>query len=332
MNTVFSGGGNGRRNEFIVGTRQSLLARWQTDHVIECLIEGEPSVRCVVETFETLGDQNLELPLPEIGGKGAFTAELDRALLESQIDLAVHSLKDLPVQLPMGIKIGAIFGRVEPRDVLISACGGKIGDLPTGAVVGTSSLRRQAQLLSIRPDLSVKSIRGNVPTRIAKVFQGHYDATVLAGAGVRRLGLSEKISQWFPLELMLPAPGQGALAVTCRADDSQLMASLSLIHDPIVAACVNAERQLLAALGGGCSAPIAAYASLHSNGQAELKLIGRVASADGRQAITQEIIGTDAESMARELARRLIQGGADEVLGDWRRRRFNSAIRPDSTT
>jgi hydroxymethylbilane synthase len=277
-------------------------------------------MRWVSKNFETFGDSNLDSPLPEMGGKGAFTEELDRALLEGRIDLAVHSLKDLLVDLPKGIKIGAILDRVEPRDVLICQRRSTLDQLPAAAVVGTSSLRRQAQLLNARPDLSVKSIRGNVPTRIDKVITGQYDAVVLAGAGVIRLGLEEKISEWLPLEVMLPAPGQGALAVTCRDSDTQLIASLALIHDPVAAICVDAERQFLAAFGGGCSAPIAACAIAISTVPIEIKLTGRVASVDGQQMMTRETIGKDPEILACDLARQLIECGAMRIIADWQRR------------
>jgi hydroxymethylbilane synthase len=317
MNTVM-GRANGPGIELVVGTRKSALAMWQTNHVIERLAARHSQLRLRTLSLETRGDQVLDVPLPQIGGKGVFTAELDRGLLEGNIDLAVHSLKDLPTQLPAGLKIGAILARDEPRDVLVCPLRWDMDHLPMGAVVGTSSLRRQAQLLRMRRDLNIKFIRGNVPTRIAKAIDGEYDAIVLAGAGVLRLGLSEHIAQWFPLDLMLPAPGQGALAVTCRDDDSHLDSWLASIHDPVVAACVTAERHLLAALGGGCSAPIAAFAAELPERHGHLKLIGRVVSPDGTQAFTGEIIGRDPSEMGRSLANLLLAGGADQVLKDWR--------------
>jgi hydroxymethylbilane synthase len=248
-----------------------------------------PGLECTIEPFITQGDKTLDRPLPEIGGKGLFTLELENGLREGRIDLAVHSLKDLPVDDAPGLILGAILGRADVRDVLVAKSGRSLDELPAGAVVGTSSLRRQAQLLALHPELIVRSIRGNVETRIQKALHGEYDATLLAGAGVTRLGLDAQISQWLPLEVMLPAPGQGALAVQCRADDERTLELLAAIHNDEVAQAVTAERAFLAGLGGGCSIPVGAYATVNDG---TIHLIGLVAAVDGSRIIRVEGSGT----------------------------------------
>ncbi len=237
------------RQKIIIGSRTSRLAMWQTRHIIDQLQQAWPGLECQVEPFVTKGDKTLDKPLPQIGGKGLFTLELEQALLDGRIDLAVHSLKDLPVEDAAGLTLGAIVGRADVRDVLIAAEGVTLGSLALEAVVGTSSLRRQAQLLYARPDLQVRSIRGNVETRIRKVDEGQYDATILAAAGVMRLELERHIAQWLPLDVMLPAPGQGALGVQCRAGDEATLYLLSAVHQADVAAAVTAERSFLAGVG-----------------------------------------------------------------------------------
>jgi hydroxymethylbilane synthase len=263
-----------------VGTRTSRLARWQTEHIIERLQQAWPGLECRTQSFVTKGDKTLDKPLPQIGGKGLFTAELERALRDGQIDIAVHSLKDLPVEDAKGLALGAITSRADVRDGLVARQGWTLDTLPTGATVGTSRVRRQAQLLARRPDLVVKPIRGNVDTRIRKVQAGEYDATVLAAAGLIRLELTEMVTQWLDLDLMLPAPGQGALAVQCRADDEVTLTLLAAINDETVRQAVTAERAFLQSLGGGCSAPIAAYATIIGE---QIQLDGLVAWPDGKQ-------------------------------------------------
>ena len=295
----------------IIGSRTSSLAMWQTRHIIAQLQEAWPGIQCQVEPFITKGDKTLDQPLPQIGGKGLFTLELENALLNHHIHLAVHSLKDLPVEDAPGLTLGAIIGRADVRDVLISAAGHKLGSLPLGAVVGTSSLRRQAQLLYARPDLQVQSIRGNVGTRIRKVHEGLYDATILAAAGVTRLNLEYHISQWLPLDVMLPAPGQGALGVQCRAGDEDTLALLSAIHQPPVAATVTAERSFLHHLGGGCATPVAAHATNENN---HLRLNGLVAAlSDGKQ-IRVDGHGANGWQLGARLAEEALALGAREIL------------------
>ena len=277
------------RNTLVLGSRTSALAMWQSRHVMAALQAAWPGLECTIEPFITQGDETLDRPLPEIGGKGLFTLELENGLREGRIDLAVHSLKDLPVDDAPGLILGAILGRADVRDVLVAKSGRSLDELPAGAVVGTSSLRRQAQLLALHPELIVRSIRGNVETRIQKALHGEYDATLLAGAGVTRLGLDAQISQWLPLEVMLPAPGQGALAVQCRADDERTLELLAAIHNDEVAQAVTAERAFLAGLGGGCSIPVGAYATVNDG---TIHLIGLVAAVDGSRIIRVEGSGT----------------------------------------
>lgn len=304
------------KKSLIIGSRTSRLALWQTNYIIHNLQQAWPGLDCKIEHIVTKGDKTLDKPLPQIGGKGLFTLELEEALRAGAIDLAVHSLKDLPVEDGPGLMIGAIKGRADVRDVLITAVpngvdGSKIGSLPYGAQVGTSSLRRKAQLKAVRPDLQVQSIRGNVETRIRKVHDGLYDATLLAAAGVVRLGLENQISQWLPLDVMLPAPGQGALAVQCRAEDEQTLALLKPIHQADVAAAVRAERSFLFHLGGGCATPVAAY-GLHKGNNLHLR--GMVAALDGSRQIEVEGSGVEPWELGGILAEQAMQQGARDIL------------------
>lgn len=298
-----------------LGTRGSALARWQTAWVTARLCHAWPELDCQTKLFTTSGDRILDQPLPKIGGKGLFTAELENALRSGEIDLAVHSLKDLPIEDASGLALGAICQREDARDVLISRSGSTLASLPPGARVGTSSLRRSAQLLAARPDLALLSLRGNVETRLRKAMNGEYEAIVLAAAGVLRLGLGEHIAEYLPFEVMLPAPGQGALAVQCRADDSAALELLAVINDPDCRAAVTAERAFLKALGGGCSAPIAAYAqSTMRNPQSKIHMIGLVASPDGRRAIRVSGEGSDPLALGAELAQQALAQNAGELL------------------
>lgn len=295
----------------VIGTRTSNLALWQSNTIKNLLENRWSYIECRLESFVTKGDKTLDKPLPEIGGKGLFTAELEAALGEGRIDLAVHSLKDLPTEDTPGLIIGAICQRADVRDVLIAQSGSTLASLQGGSIVGTSSLRRQAQLLAHRPDLNVRPIRGNVETRIGKVKTGAYDAVVLAAAGVTRLGLDKAISDWLSLSVMLPAPGQGALAVQCRANDDTTQGYLAAIHDPAVAACVKAERAFLSALGGGCSLPVGAYAVMEGE---TIHLDGLVAGEDGRQVI--HVSGDDRhpQKLGQEIAQQAIALGAEALL------------------
>ncbi len=294
-----------------LGSRPSKLARWQTDHVLSLLKSAWPGLECQVVTLVTEGDKKLEHPLPEIGGKGVFTAELEAALLAGEIDLAVHSLKDLPVAERPGLCIGAISQRADGRDVVVSASGKKLAQLPQGARVGPSSLRRAAQLLAARPDLTVLPLRGNVDTRLRKAMEGTYDAIVLAAAGMERLELAQYVTEYLPFEVMLPAPGQGALAVQCRAGDIETQHLLAVIHDLPTARAVTAERAFLSTLGAGCSAPVGAYATAQGD---SLELQAMVASADGRRVVRLAGKGEDPLFLGQELARQALEKGAGELL------------------
>jgi len=301
-----------KTHRLIFGSRTSKLALWQSNFVMRQLQQAWPGLDGRVQTFVTKGDKNLDKPLPEIGGKGLFTLELENALRAGTIDLAVHSLKDLPVENAPGLTLGAITGRTDVRDVLVAKPERQLESLPPGATVGTSSLRRQAQLLNARPDLVVRSIRGNVETRIGKVVDGAYDAAVLAAAGVTRLGLEEHVAQWLPLSLMLPAPGQGALAVQCRADDEETLRLLAAVDDAGVRAAVTAERSFLSHLGGGCAVPVAAYATAEPGGA--VHLVGLVASPDGKRVVRVEAGGEEPQQLGARLAWQAIAQGAQELL------------------
>lgn len=291
---------------------------WQTNYVAARLEAAWPHVRCEIHPFVTQGDRRLDSPLPEIGGKGLFTSELEAALHSHAIDLAVHSLKDLPVDDSPGLTVGAIPPRADVRDVLIAQPGVTLDSLPAGARVGTSSLRRQAQLAAYRPDLRVEPIRGNVDTRLRKVLAGDYAAAVMAAAGLARLGLEKHICAWLDLHIMLPAPGQGALGVQCRADDQALLALLARLDDPATRAAVIAERRLLKELGGGCSAPVAALATLDASGR--ITLTARVASLDGQSVRTVTVHGMEPHAVAIDAAAQLSAQGATAILEEARRR------------
>jgi hydroxymethylbilane synthase len=294
-----------------LGSRSSKLALWQTGHILDRLESAHPDLSFRVVTLITEGDQRLDRALAEIGGKGVFTAELEKALHTGEIDLAVHSLKDLPVADSPGLMIGAISQRANPQDVLISASGLTLQNLPEGAHVGTSSLRREAQLRALRPDLVIQPLRGNIDTRLRKAQQGEYDAIVLAAAGMERLDLRQYVTQYLPLDVMLPSPGQGALAVQCRADDLGLLALLHSIHHEATARAVNAERAFLAALQVGCSSPVAAYAETNDK---KIDLRGLIATVDGSHLIRLRASGESPKDLGKLLAQQALEQGAGEML------------------
>jgi len=296
--------------KLIFATRPSALARWQTRWVINALNNIHRDLDCEEKIITTQGDKILDKPLPEIGGKGLFTQELESELLSGAVHCAVHSLKDLPVENPDGLTIGCIPVRAEVRDALISAKGYTLATLPKGASVGTSSLRRSAQLLSLRPDLRTESLRGNVDTRVRKALDNQYDAIILAGAGLTRLGLEKNVTEWLPIDVMLPAPGQGALAVQCHTDDHSTLSLLAALDDESTRKAVTAERAFLSGLGGGCSVPVAAYATSNQ----EITLTGLVASIDGRQIIKVSGKQSDASELGKRLADEAIAQGASEIL------------------
>lgn len=297
----------------VFGTRGSALARWQTDWVIAQLKIAHHDLVCETRLFTTTGDRNLSAPLPVLGGKGVFTEELEFALRAGEIDVAVHSLKDLPVEDAVDLTLGAICRREDARDVLVSARGYTLATLPRGAHIGTCSTRRAAQLLALRPDLVVMPLRGNVDTRIRKALEGDYDAIVLAAAGLLRLDLARYVSEYLSFDVMLPAPGQAALVVQCRAGDERVRNILQFIDHAPTQAAVTAERTFLEALGGGCSAPVAAYAEfsfLEELGRGQ----GVVASLDGRQVIRVKAQSNDPVNLGEKLAEQALEQGATELL------------------
>ncbi len=300
-----------------MGTRGSALARWQTDHIAGLLREAYPGLRTEMVVFSTRGDRELETPLPLIGGKGLFTAELEAALRNGDIDYAVHSLKDLPTDDPGDLAIGAIPERANPLDVLISREGYTLKTLPDGAAVGTGSRRRSAQLLRLRPDLHIIGIRGNIDTRIGKALDpdGEYDAVVMALAGLERLRRLDVISEEFTLDEMLPAPGQGALGVQGRSDAESLERLVAINHFN-TQLVVSAERGFLSGLGGGCSVPVAAYADIEDR---QIHLRGRVIALDGSDMVevsASELASnpTRAWEIGLELAERALERGAGRIL------------------
>jgi hydroxymethylbilane synthase len=297
----------------ILGTRPSQLARWQTDLVAAGLRAAWPDLPTEIKLYTTRGDRELDRPLPEIGGKGLFTAEIEAALRAGDIDLAVHSLKDLPIADSAGLAIGAVLERADVHDVLVSRHGLPLAELPSHPRVGTSSPRRAAQILAARPDAQILPIRGNVDTRLRKAAAADYDGVVLAAAGLARLGLEEHVTQRLPLEVMLPAPGQGALAVQCRADDEAILALLRPLHHPATWAAVTAERAFLEGLGGGCAVPVAAYAAYDGRG---LELRGLVASLDGRQVVRVAGHGLPEAPyhLGQQLAQAALAQGASRML------------------
>ena len=292
-------------------TRPSALARWQTDHVIALLKSAWPELRFEVKIIITKGDQVIDKPLPEIGGKGLFTHELEEALCTGRVDAAVHSMKDLPTEEPKGLLVGAIPKRGDPREVWICPEGLSLKSIPKEAVVGTSSTRRRAQLLASRPDLIVKPIRGNVDTRLRKVRNGEYDAIVLAAAGIMRLGLVAQITEYIALDVMLPAPAQGALGVQCREDDTFTQDILKAIEDVQIRKMVTAERVFLERLGGGCSLPVGALATIAGQ---TIDLRGVVVSPLGGQRIELRTRGTDPLRVGSTLAENALANGAAALL------------------
>jgi hydroxymethylbilane synthase len=299
-----------------IGTRGSQLALWQTNWVKSEIEKRHPEIDVVIQVISTKGDRVLDVSLPKLGeqGKGLFTKELEDAIFERRVDLAVHSLKDLPTELPPGLRIAAICEREDVRDALVAKPGiESFNQLPQQALIGTSSLRRQAQLRAVRPDLVIEPIRGNVDTRLRKLSDGQYSAIVLAAAGLRRLGYGDRITENLDHELMLPAVGQGALAIETRdADESTERIIGELNHEATSLAC-GAERAFLKGLGGGCLVPIAAFARIEGE---TLNLDGLVASPDGKSILREQRTGArgDAEAIGRQLAEVLLSRGADKIL------------------
>ncbi len=296
-----------------IGTRKSKLALWQSNWVKAQIESLYPGMRVELVRITTTGDKILDSPLSKIGGKGLFVKEIENALLRGDVDIAVHSMKDLPAQLPEGLKLCSFPKREDPRDAFISRHGLGFSQLRPRAKVGTSSLRRAAQLLNLRPDLKIESLRGNVDTRLRKLHQGEFDAIVLAGAGLKRLGFTEKITEYLSPDTMIPAIGQGVLGLEIRAEDWEVASLLAPLNDPLTEVAVRAERGFLRELEGGCQVPLAAHAKV-SDGQVILE--GMVAELDGSRMIKDKKAGQhqEAEKIGVELARHLLEMGAGEIL------------------
>lgn len=296
-----------------VGSRGSHLALIQTNWVVGQLRQLCPENEIVIRKIKTKGDRILDSPLTKIGEKGLFVKEIEEALLNKEIDLAVHSMKDLPTDLPAGLIIGAVTERLDCRDALMSKDNRKLNELPHGSSIGTSSLRRKAQLLACRKDLEVVNLRGNLNTRLKKLEATSLSAIVVAAAGLIRMGLKDKITQIFPTEIMLPAPGQGGLGIEVRGEDEEIRTLISSLDEPNSLAAITAERSFLSALGGGCKIPIGALGEIQGR---TLRLAGVVASIDGTRLLRSETEGPkeEAEKVGKELARILINLGAEEIL------------------
>jgi hydroxymethylbilane synthase len=292
-----------------IGSRGSQLALWQANHIAGLLRARGHEVQ--IEIIKTTGDKITDVSLAKVGTKGMFTKEIEEALLDRRVDLAVHSLKDLPTELAPEFEIAAVTARENPRDAFLSRHFGSIDDLPQRSRVGTSSLRRQAQLKALRPDLSIFPLRGNVDTRLRKLEEGEYDAIILASAGLNRLGRTEWIRAILPVEVMCPAVGQGALGIEIRSGDQQKRAHLDFLNDPAARAATTCERALLNQLGGGCQVPIGAYAE-PKNGALHLTAI--VARPDGSSVLREQGSGGDPERLGEAVGKRLLARGGEEIL------------------
>ncbi|KAF0146109.1 MAG: hydroxymethylbilane synthase [Nitrospirae bacterium] len=325
-----------KKKKVVIGTRGSKLALWQAEWVKSELIKLNPDLTIELNKIKTTGDKILDVPLAKVGGKGLFVKEIEEALLRGEADLAVHSMKDVPTDFPKGLYLAVICKREDPRDAFITAGvrgqgSGvserkikKFKDLPQGATVGTSSLRRSSQLLSIRPDLKISQLRGNLDTRLRKLDEGQFDAIILAAAGVKRLGWADRITETIEPSISLPAIGQGAVGIECRIDDEFINKLIAPLNHNETSVCVRAERACLKKLEGGCQVPIAAHAKLGIRGQGsgknpELLIIdGLVGSVSGDRIIKSHVEGNpkDAESLGLKLAEDLLSKGAKEILDE----------------
>jgi len=303
------------KDRLVIGSRGSQLALWQTNFVKTNLENRFPDKSFEIKIIRTTGDDQLESALSKIGDKGVFTRQIEAELLTGGIDLAVHSLKDLQTEQPQGLKIGAVCEREVPNDALVSKQGVSIDDLPRNAKVATGSLRRRSQLLHHRPDLEIAEIRGNVPTRLKKFDESNLDGVILAYAGLKRLGFESRISEVIPFNIMVPAVGQGAIAVEVREKDKQTIEILEKLEHRQTRVCVTAERAFLRTLEGGCQVPIGAYAFLEGG---QIVLEGVVGSLDGTMVFREKTTGRDAESLGTDLAEALIEKGAGRLLEEIR--------------
>lgn len=303
------------KKKIVIATRESQLALWQANTVKDQLEKLYPELQVELLGMTTKGDQILNSPLSKIGGKGLFVKELEQALLDGRADLAVHSMKDVPMAFPEGLGLAVICEREDPTDAFVSNHYESLDQLPQGAVVGTSSLRRSCQLQAYRPDLVIKDLRGNVNTRLRKLDDGEYDAIVLASAGLIRLNMQARIRQALPIEISLPAGGQGAMGIECRTDDQDVLDLIAPLQHQLTAYCVIAERAVNERLNGGCQAPIACHATIKRGG---LFLQGLVGSLDGQNIVRSELQGekTQAHELGTALAEILLGKGANNILAD----------------
>ena len=290
------------------------MALWQASYVAEAIKKEHPSYCVELRELTTKGDRILDAPLAKIGGKGLFTKELEQAMLDGAVDLAVHSLKDMPTEVPDGLVTGAITTRLDPGDAFVSAHYAAVEDLPVGARVGTSSLRRRAQLLAVRPDLTICDLRGNVNTRLAKLDAGEFDAIVLAAAGLKRLGFERRIRSILPRSVMLPAVGQGALAIECRVGDAAILSTIAFLRDAGMTTAAQAERAFLRRVEGGCQIPVGVYAEVDTDGQ--ISIDAMIASVDGQRICRSDAhgAGEQAEVLGTALAEELLDAGGREIL------------------
>ena len=302
-----------KKDTIVIGTRSSKLALWQADYVEAKLRERYPELHVVQKRMTTKGDRVLDAPLAKIGGKGLFTKELEQAMLAGEIDLAVHSLKDMPTELPEGLMLAAVTERFDPGDAVVSPRYQTLANLPQGAKVGTSSLRRRAQLLAKRPDLEIVSLRGNVNTRLKKLEEENFDAIILAVAGLKRLGFHDRITEILPREICLPAVGQGALAIEARAADEATLSLIAFLDDAATRTAARAERAFLARVEGGCQVPVGVYAEAADEA---LEMEAVIASIDGERLYRRKKAGStlDAEKIGRALAEELLAMGGKEIL------------------
>jgi hydroxymethylbilane synthase len=301
------------RQRLRIGTRGSALALWQANWVKSQLEAVHPNIEIELIIIKTKGDKILDVPLAKVGGKGLFVKELEEAILDGRADIAVHSMKDVPAEFPEGLHLGPVLEREDPRDVLLSVNYQSLADLPQGAQVGSSSLRRQSQLLAIRPDLEIIPLRGNVNTRIGKLVNGEFDAIVLAAAGVKRLQMTDHVVEYLDPDLVIPANGQGAVGIELRINDAKTTQLLQTLNHETSQVCVAAERAFLATLDGGCQVPIAGFAKRDGE---RLTMQGRVASIDGKVCITHTHEGNikDPVALGVGLAKKLLEDGADKIL------------------
>ena len=301
--------------KLVIATRRSRLALWQAEHIAERLRKLRQGLQVELLPMSTRGDELIDRRLDQAGGKGLFVKELENAMADGRAHLAVHSMKDMPAELPPGFELAAITAREDPRDAFVSSKYKTFKEMPEGASVGTSSLRRQSQVVERHPGLEVLLLRGNLETRLAKLDRGEYGAIVLATAGLARLGLEGRITARLEVDDMLPAPGQGALGIECRSDDREVIALLMQLADPATSVCVRAERAVSRALGGSCTLPLAAYA-IRVQGD-RLRLRALVASADGKRVVRQQFEGVaaDPEALGNRVAEDLRRRGAAEILG-----------------